>query len=52
MQWMMLQQDDPEDYVIATGVQHSVRGFFIWSAEELGIALHFKGTGVDEVGIV
>jgi GDPmannose 4,6-dehydratase len=52
MQWMMLQQDDPEDYVIATGVQHSVRGFIIWSAEELGIALHFKGTGVDEVGIV
>jgi len=52
MQWMMLQQDDPEDYVIATGVQHSVREFIIWSAEELGIALHFKGTGVDEVGIV
>ena len=48
----MLQQDDPEDYVIATGVQHSVREFIIWSAEELGIALHFKGTGVDEVGIV
>jgi GDPmannose 4,6-dehydratase len=52
MQWLMLQQDTPEDFVIATGVQHSVRQFIIWSAEELGITLRFKGRGVDEVGIV
>jgi GDPmannose 4,6-dehydratase len=52
MQWMMLQQDDPEDFVIATGQQYSVREFIIWSAEELGIGLRFEGNGVDEVGIV
>jgi GDPmannose 4,6-dehydratase len=52
MQWMMLQQDKPEDFVIATGVQHSVRQFIQWSAEELGVTLRFEGTSVDEVGIV
>ena len=52
MQWMMLQQDTPEDYVIATGVQYSVREFVRWSAEELGITLRFEGTGVEERGIV
>jgi GDPmannose 4,6-dehydratase len=52
MQWMMLQQDEPEDFVIATGVQYSVRQFIQWSAEELGIDLSFEGTGVDEVAIV
>ncbi|STZ07764.1 GDP-mannose 4,6-dehydratase [Moraxella caprae] len=52
MQWMMLQQDKPEDFVIATGVQYSVREFITWSAEELGITLRFEGVGVDEVGIV
>ena len=52
MQWMMLQQDVAEDFVIATGVQHSVREFIIWSAAELGITLRFEGEGVDEVGIV
>lgn len=52
MQWMMLQQDIAEDFVIATGVQHSVRDFIIWSAAELGITLRFEGEGVDEVGIV
>ncbi len=52
MQWMMLQQDQPEDFVIATGVQYSVRQFILWSAEELGITLKFEGTGVDEKGIV
>lgn len=52
MQWLMLQQDQPEDFVIATGVQHSVRQFIQWSAEELGITLRFEGLGVDEVGIV
>jgi GDPmannose 4,6-dehydratase len=52
MQWMMLQQDKPEDFVIATGVQHSVRQFIIWSASELGITLRFEGSGLDEVAIV
>jgi GDPmannose 4,6-dehydratase len=52
MQWMMLQQDQPEDFVIATGVQYSVRQFIQWSAEELGVTLRFEGSGVDEVGIV
>ncbi|MDP3906213.1 GDP-mannose 4,6-dehydratase [Novosphingobium sp.] len=52
MQWMMLQQEEPEDFVIATGVQYSVREFIAWSAAELGITLEFKGTGVDEIAVV
>jgi len=52
MQWMMLQQDTPEDFVIATGVQYSVRQFIAWSAAELGVTLRFEGEGVDEMGIV
>jgi GDPmannose 4,6-dehydratase len=52
LQWMILQQDHPEDFVIATGVQHSVRDFVQWSAAELGITLCFDGKGLDEVGIV
>ncbi|MFM7705892.1 MAG: GDP-mannose 4,6-dehydratase, partial [Rubrivivax sp.] len=52
MQWMMLQQPQPEDFVIATGVQHSVRQFILWSAAELGVHLRFEGEGVDEVGVV
>jgi GDPmannose 4,6-dehydratase len=52
MQWMMLQQDEPDDFVIATGVQYSVRQFIIWSAAELGITLRFEGTGVEEHAIV
>ena len=52
MQWMMLQQDHPEDFVIATGVQFSVRQFILWTAAELGITLSFKGAGVDEQGVV
>ena len=52
MQWMMLKQDHPEDFVIATGVQYSVRQFIIWSAAELGITLEFSGAGVDEVAKV
>ena len=51
MQWLMLQQEQPEDFVIATGVQFSVRQFVQWSAEHLGITLRFEGSGVDEVGI-
>jgi len=52
MQWMMLQQEVPDDFVIATGEQYSVRQFIEVSAEELGITLRFEGTGVDERGIV
>jgi len=52
MQWMMLQQDEADDFVIATGVQYSVRNFIEWSAKKLGISLRFEGSGIDEVGIV
>ena len=52
MQWMMLQQDNPEDFVIATGVQYSVRQFIQWSAAELGLELEFKGEGESEHAIV
>lgn len=52
MQWMMLQQEQPEDFVIATGVQYSVRQFIEWSAAELGITLRFEGQGVDEHAVV
>ena len=52
MQWLMLQQNHPDDFVIATGVQYSVRQFIDWSAQELGIRLRFEGQGVDEVAIV
>jgi GDPmannose 4,6-dehydratase len=52
MQWLMMQQDQPEDFVIATGVQYSVRQFIEWSAKELGIRLRFEGSGTSEVGIV
>jgi len=51
MQWLMLQQDEPEDYVIATGEQHSVREFVECCASELGMTVSWKGEGVDEVGI-
>ncbi len=51
MQWLMLQQDHPEDFVIATGVQHSVRDFVNAAANELGIQITWKGKGVDEIGI-
>jgi GDPmannose 4,6-dehydratase len=52
MQWMMLQQEQPEDYVIATGIQYSVRDFINWTARELGMELKFSGVGVDEVASV
>ena len=52
MQWLMLQQDTAEDFVIATGVQYSVRQFIIWSAQELGLTLQFEGSGVDETATV
>lgn len=52
MQWMMLQQDTPDDYVIATGKQYSVRQFVEYSAKELGITIEWHGEGVEERGIV
>ena len=52
MQWLMLQQPTPEDYVIATGEQHSVREFVELSAKELGFEIEWQGSGIDEVGIV
>jgi GDPmannose 4,6-dehydratase len=52
LQWMMLQRDTPEDFVIATGEQYSVRQFVTWAAEALGISLRFEGTGLEEVAIV
>ena len=52
MQWLMLQQGVPEDYVIATGVQYSVRDFVRLSAARLGITLRFEGGGSEETGIV
>ena len=52
MQWMMLQQEKADDFVIATGVQYSVRQFIQWSAEELGVTLNFEGQGVNETSTV
>jgi len=52
MQWMMLQQDEAKDYVIATGKQYTVREFITWTAAHLGLRLEFKGSGIDEVGVV
>ena len=52
MQWMMLQQDAPEDFVIATGKQYSVREFIRWTAAELGLELAFSGEGVNEIATV
>jgi len=52
MQWMMLQQDYPEDFVIATGLQYSVRDFILWSAKELGLLIEFEGKGLNEIGVV
>ncbi|HKK23924.1 MAG TPA: GDP-mannose 4,6-dehydratase, partial [Pseudohaliea sp.] len=52
MQWLMLQQETAEDYVIATGQQHSIRDFIRWAAEDLGLSLAFEGEGVDEVARV
>jgi GDPmannose 4,6-dehydratase len=52
MQWMMLQQAKPQDFVIATGLQYSVREFITWAAAELGITLRFEGQGLDEKAYV
>ena len=50
MQWLMLQQQQPEDFVIATGRQYSVRQFIEWTAHELGMDIRWQGQGVNEVG--
>lgn len=52
MQWLMLQQEVPEDFVIATGVQCSVRDFILRAAEHLGVLIRFEGCGIEELGIV
>ncbi len=52
MQWLMLQQHKPVDYVIATGEQYSVRDFVKWSAEAVGLVLNFEGEGINEIGVV
>ncbi len=52
MQWLMLQQSKPEDFVIATGRQYTVRQFLTWAAAELGITLRFENDGIDEIGRV
>jgi GDPmannose 4,6-dehydratase len=52
MQWLMLQQERAQDFVIATGLQYSVREFITWTAAELGITLRFEGKGVDEKAYV
>jgi GDPmannose 4,6-dehydratase len=52
MQWLMLQQEEAEDFVIASGVQYSVREFVQQAAGELGITVRFEGNGVDEIGVV
>jgi GDPmannose 4,6-dehydratase len=52
MQWLMLQQDKPEDFVIVTGQQYSVRQFIQWSAQELGISLRFEGQSIEEIIMV
>ncbi|MEO0398449.1 MAG: GDP-mannose 4,6-dehydratase [Pseudomonadota bacterium] len=52
MQWMMLQQETPEDFVIATGQQYSVRDFVCWAAEDLGLTVEFQGQGVNEKAVV
>ena len=52
MQWLMLQQEKPEDFVIASGQQHSVRNFVTVAAEELGMKIRWQGEGVNEVGVL
>ncbi|BCO27362.1 GDP-mannose 4,6-dehydratase [Rhodoferax lithotrophicus] len=52
MQWMMLQQDKPQDFVIATGVQYSVRQFITWTANALGLSIEFNGEGDQEQAVV
>ena len=52
MQWMMLQQDTPDDYVISTGKQYSIKDFILWTCENLGIGINFSGSGLDEIATI
>jgi len=52
MQWMMLQEYTPDDFVIATGKQYSARELIKWSARELGLEISFSGNGIDEIAII
>lgn len=52
MQWLMLQQDEPEDFVIATGEQYSVREFVTLAASKMGLQIEWRGTGLEETGVV
>ena len=52
MQWLMMQQDEPDDFCIATGVQYSVRDFVNFACQHVGIELEFQGSGVDEIGVI
>ncbi|BCK61155.1 GDP-mannose 4,6-dehydratase [Aeromonas hydrophila] len=52
LQWLILQQEKPEDFVIATGEQYSVRQFILWAAEDVGMQLRFEGKGIEEVAVV
>ena len=52
MQWLMLQQEAPEDFVIATGIQHSVKDFITLAAKEVGIEIAWQGKGLEEIGMV
>jgi len=52
MQWLMLQQDEPEDFVIATGEQHSVREFIEIASRQMGMDIEWQGSGVDEIGVL
>lgn len=51
-QWLMLQHESPDDFVIATGEQHTVRDFITWAAEDIGVTLEFSGNGLEEVAMV
>ncbi|MEE2745406.1 MAG: GDP-mannose 4,6-dehydratase [Pseudomonadota bacterium] len=51
MQWLMLQQEKPDDFVIATGKQHSIREFVRWAAEAIGVTIGFEGTGINEIAV-
>ena len=52
MQWLMLQQDEPDDYVIATGIQYSVRQFVEETVKNLGVSIRWEGTAENEIGII
>jgi len=52
MQWLMLQQEEPDDFCIATGIQYSVRDFIEFACQHVGIKIEFKGVGINEIGVI